>query len=159
MFPDPRLCRLSFEYPGSAGAGPRHMQVAVTLVMPNFLRPCGMWPARGVLQERILEDIGQYWLPCILEHYISCCPSHQLPRVSGTARTFATQAAAPPPHLALKGANPSHPGQPQEQSPVGNPHVEVEKKTQNLSTSCASCRLNLHDQLADSVSMEYIKGH
>ena len=24
MFPDPRLCRLSFEYPGSAGAGPRH---------------------------------------------------------------------------------------------------------------------------------------
>ena len=23
MFPDPRLCRLSFEYPGSAGAGPR----------------------------------------------------------------------------------------------------------------------------------------
>ena len=24
MFPDPRLRRLSFEYPGSAGAGPRH---------------------------------------------------------------------------------------------------------------------------------------
>ena len=23
MFPDPRLCRLSFKYPGSAGAGPR----------------------------------------------------------------------------------------------------------------------------------------
>ena len=25
MFPDPRLCRLSFEYPGSAGAGPRQV--------------------------------------------------------------------------------------------------------------------------------------
>ena len=25
MFPDPRLCRLSFEYPGSAGAGPQHI--------------------------------------------------------------------------------------------------------------------------------------
>ena len=25
MFPDPRLRRLSFEYPGSAGAGPRHL--------------------------------------------------------------------------------------------------------------------------------------
>ena len=25
MFPDPRLCRLSFEYPGSAGAGPRQL--------------------------------------------------------------------------------------------------------------------------------------
>ena len=27
MFPDPRLCRLSFEYPGSAGAGPRQRTV------------------------------------------------------------------------------------------------------------------------------------
>ena len=25
MYPDPRLCCLSFEYPGSAGAGPRHL--------------------------------------------------------------------------------------------------------------------------------------
>ena len=42
----------------------------------------------------------------LLEHYISCCPSHQLPWVPGTARTPVTQAAAPPPHLALTGANP-----------------------------------------------------
>ena len=31
------------------------------------LRPCGLWTARllcqGVLQARILECIGQYWLP------------------------------------------------------------------------------------------------
>ena len=44
----------------------------------------------------------------------------------GAARTPATQATAPPPHLALTGANPSPPGQPQEQTPVDDPHVEVE---------------------------------
>jgi len=37
---------------------------------------------------------------------------------------------APPPHLALTGANPSPPGQPQEQNPVEDPHAEVEKKPQ-----------------------------
>jgi len=41
-----------------------------------------------------------------------------------------TQAAAPPPHLALTGANPSPPGQPQEQNPVDDPHAEVEIKPQ-----------------------------
>ena len=41
-----------------------------------------------------------------------------------------TQAAAPPPHLALTGANPSPPKQPQEQTPVDAPHAEVEIKPQ-----------------------------
>jgi len=41
-----------------------------------------------------------------------------------------TQAAAPPPHPALTGANPSPPGQPQEQTPVDNPHTEVGIKPQ-----------------------------
>ena len=36
-----------------------------------------------------------------------------------------TQAAAPPPHLALTGANPNPPGQPQEQTLVDDPHAEV----------------------------------
>ena len=40
-----------------------------------------------------------------------------------------TQAVAPP-HLALTGANPSPPGQPQAQTPVDDPHVEVEIKPQ-----------------------------
>ena len=41
----------------------------ITLVEPDSLRPCGLWPANllcqggGVLQARILEHIGQYWLP------------------------------------------------------------------------------------------------
>jgi len=41
-----------------------------------------------------------------------------------------TQAAAPPPHLALTGAIPSPPGQPQEQSPVDNPYADMEIKPQ-----------------------------
>ena len=41
-----------------------------------------------------------------------------------------TQAAAPPPHLALTGANPTPPGQPQEQTPADDPLAEVEIKPQ-----------------------------
>ena len=41
-----------------------------------------------------------------------------------------TQAAAPPPHLALTGANPSPPGQPQKQTLVDDPHAEVQIKPQ-----------------------------
>ena len=41
-----------------------------------------------------------------------------------------TQAATPPPHLALKGASPRPPEQPQEQTPVDDPQVEVEIKPQ-----------------------------
>ena len=38
------------------------------------------------------------------------------------------QAAAPPPHLVFTGANPSPPEQLQEQTPVDDPHTEVEIK-------------------------------
>ena len=79
----------------------------------------------------------EYWsvlaitgLHTLLEHHISCCPSCQLSCVPDAVRTPAIQAAAPPPYLALTGANPSLPGQPQEQTPVGNPHAEVEIKPQ-----------------------------
>ena len=48
----------------------------------------------------------------------------------GAARTPVTQAAAPSSHLALTGANPSPPGQPQKQTPVDDPNVEVEIKPQ-----------------------------
>ena len=93
----------------------------------------------------------------LLEHYISYYSSCQFPWVPGAARTPVTQAAAPPPHLALTGANPSPPGQPQEL----NPHVEVKRKPrlkprgsvakeeiQNLPISCTSHRLNPHNQLS-----------
>ena len=51
-------------------------------------------------------------------------------REPGAARAPATQAAAPPPHLALTGANPSPPGQTQELTPGDDPHAEVEIKSQ-----------------------------
>ena len=105
----------------------------------------------------VLANTGCHTL---LEHYISCCPSHQLPSVPGAARTPVTQAAAPPLHLARRGANPGPPRQPQEQTPVDDTCAEVEikpqlkprdsvakEKTQNLPTSCTSCRLYPHDQL------------
>ena len=66
----------------------------------------------------------------LIEHCISCCPSLKLPGVPDAARTPKTQAAAPPPYLALTEANPSPPGQLQEQTPVDDPHAEVEIKPQ-----------------------------
>ena len=132
------------------------VRLFVTLTMAFKASLSGRW----VLQARILEHIGQYWWSYLSRAYISCCLSRQLLWVPGAARTPATQAAAPPPHLALTGANPSPPGQPQEQTPVDDSHAEVEIKPQlkprgsvaeeedqNLPTSCTSCRLNPHDQL------------
>ena len=125
---------------GRAATGKKNSCVyvrRVTSVVSNSLWPCRLWPASLLCQGRGFSRqeywsvlIGQYWLPYLLEHYISCCPSCQLPWVPAAARTSATQAAAPPPHLALTGANPSPPGQPQEQTPVDDPHVEVEIKPQ-----------------------------
>ena len=50
--------------------------------------------------------------------------------VLGAARIPVTQAAIAPQHLALTEANPSPPGQPQVQTPVDEPHEEVEIKPQ-----------------------------
>ena len=102
----------------------------VALVVSDSMRPCRLWPAR-LLSGRFSrqEDWSVLANTCfhtLLEHYISCCPIHQLPWVPGAARTSATQAAAPPSHLVLTGADPSLPGQPQEQTLVDDPHAEVE---------------------------------
>ena len=85
---------------------------------------------------------------------------HPFPRAPGAARASVTQAPAPPPHPGLTGAAPSPPGQPQEQTPVDDPHAEVgikpefkprgrvaEERDRNLPSSCTSCRLDPHDQL------------
>jgi len=119
--------------------------------------------------ESILANIGFHTL---VEHYISCCPSHQFPWVPGAARTPETQAAAPPPHLALTGPNPSPPGQPQEQTPVDDPHVEVEIKPQlktrgsvakeeDPKRSYQLYKLQTKSTWSprQTVSIEYIKGH
>ena len=123
--------------------------------LPGFSVREGASPGKNT--GAILASTGCH---ALLEHYISCCPSRQPPWVPGAARNPVTQAAAPPPHLTLTGANPSPPGQPQEQTPVDDPHAEVEvihnwnpgavwlrKNNQNFPTSCTGCRLNPHDQL------------
>ena len=66
MFPDPRLRRLSFEYPGSAGAGPRHLptcllngkvKVKVAYSCPTLCNPIE-YTVHGILQARILEWVA-----------------------------------------------------------------------------------------------------
>ena len=106
----------------------------ITSAVSNSLQPYRLWPGRLLCQEGGFSR-QEYWsilanICChtLLEHYISCCPSRQLPWVPGAARTPATQAAAPLPQLALIRANPSPPGQLQEQTPVDDPHAEVEIK-------------------------------
>ena len=103
-------------------------------VVSNSLQPCRLWPAR-ILCQKVGFSKQEYWsvlanTDChtLLEHYISCCPSCQLPWIPGAARTPETQAAALLPPLALTGANASPPGQTQEQTPVDNPYPEVEIK-------------------------------
>ena len=107
---------------------------------PTLCKPvdCGLpgFSVGGVSRQEywsVLANTGHHTL---LEHYISCCPSHQLSWVPGAARTPVTQEAAPPPHLALTGANPSPAGQPQEQTPVDKPHVVVEIKPQLKLRGC-----------------------
>ena len=81
----------------------------VASVVSDYLRPCTVvsLSETGFSRQKywsVLVDTGCHTL---LEHCISCCPSLQPPWVAGAARNPATQAAAPPPHLTLTGANPS----------------------------------------------------
>ena len=108
----------------------------VISVVSYSLQCCRLWPARllyqggGFSKQEYWSILANTGCHTLLEHYISCCPSHQLPSVPGAARTPVTQAAAPPLHLARRGANPGPPRQPQEQTPVDDPHAEVGIKPQ-----------------------------
>ena len=108
----------------------------VTLVVSNSLQPHRLWSARllcqgaGFSRQEYWSVLASTCCHILLERCISCCPSCQLPWVPGAARTPVTQAAAPPPHLALTGANPNPPGQPQKQTPVDDPHAEVKIRSQ-----------------------------
>ena len=81
----------------------------VASVVFDSLHPCRLRPARLLCQGEGFSG-QEYWTllantgcHTLLEHYSSCCPSHQLPRVPGAARTPETQVAAPPPHVASQG--------------------------------------------------------
>ena len=100
----------------------------VTSVVSNSLQPCRLWPAGGFSRQEYWNVLANTGFHTLLEYYISCWPSCQLPWVPGAARTPVTQAAAPPPHLVLTAANPSPPGQPQEKTPVDDPHSQVKIK-------------------------------
>ena len=108
----------------------------VASIASDSMRPCGLWSCqaslsgRGVLQARILERIGQYWLP-----YPSRALYFLLPYLPTPLGTWCCQnpcdpssctTSTPGPH----GANPSPPGQPHGQTPVDDPHAEVEIKPQ-----------------------------
>ena len=103
----------------------------VTSVLSNTLWPCRLWPARLLCQRGGSpgRNTGAYWAILVAMHYISCCPSCHPPWVPGAARTPATQAVAPLPHLALTGANPSPPEQSQELNPSGWPTCRGGNKT------------------------------
>ena len=94
---------------------------------------CGLpgFSVRGVLQARILESIGQYWLsyPSRALYFLLALATNS-PEYLVWPESLWTQAAAPPPQLALTGAEPSRPGQPQEQTTVDEPYAEVEVKPQ-----------------------------
>ena len=113
----------------------------VTSLVSDSLQPCRLWPNRllcqggGFSRQEYWSILANTGFHTLLEHYISCCPSCQLPWVPGVARTPETQAAAPPLDLALTGTNSSPPGQPQHQTPVDDPHVKVEIKPQLKSRS------------------------
>jgi len=80
---------------------------------------------RGFSRQEYWSVLANTGCHTLLEHYISYCPSRQVPCIPAAARTPVSEAAAPPPHLALTGTDPSLPGQPQEQTPVDNSHVEI----------------------------------
>ena len=121
----------------------------------------GFSAREGVLQARILDHIGQHWLP-----YLSRALYFLLPQPPTPLSTWCCQNPCDPSNcttstLGPHGAKPSPPGQPQKPNLSGRPPcrggnkttvetagaVWLRKKTQNLPISCTSCKLNPHAQL------------
>ena len=101
------------------------------------LHLCGLWPARLLCQGGEFSR-QEYWsvlanagCHTLLEHYTSYSPScHYPPPSPWCCQNPWDPSSRTPPHLVLTGADPSPPGQPQEQTPVDDPHAEVEIKSQ-----------------------------
>jgi len=128
-------------------------------------------PGRGILQARILEGIGQYWLS-----YPSRALYFLLPQPPTTLSTWCCQNHCDPSSCTTSIPGP-HKGKHKSSraasvaNPVDDPHVEVEIKPQLKPRGSVAkeedpkpChqlyKLQMHTiNEADSVSMEYIKGH
>ena len=120
-----------------------HRQKSLVPMRPGSLRQCptlrlcGLWPARLLCQGGEFSR-QEYWsvlanagCHTLLEHYTSYSPScHYPPPSPGCCQNPWDPSSHTPPHLVLTGADPSPPGQPQEQTPVDDPHAEVEIKSQ-----------------------------
>ena len=107
----------------------------VALVVSDSMRPCRLWPARllsgkEILQARRLERIGQYLLPHPSRALYFLLPYPPTPLGTCSCHNQCNPSSAPPSHLALTGANPSSPGQAQEQTPADDSHAEVEIRPQ-----------------------------
>ena len=116
----------------------------------------------------------QYWsgLPYPSRALFFLLLKPPLPLSTWRCQGPATQAPAPLPHLILTEADPSPPGQPQEQMPVDDPHTEVKMKSQlkpmgsvdkeedsNPSHQLYKLQVKSTQSTRQTLSMEYIKGH
>ena len=87
-----------------------HLCVQGRFSSVQLFSTCTLWPAMLLCQEELFSG-QEYWslfvstgCQTLLEHYISCCPSHQTLWLSGAAaRTLMAQAGAPLEQLGLKG--------------------------------------------------------
>ena len=102
----------------------------ITLAVSNSLRCCRLWPARLLRQGCSPgKNTGAYWpILAAIPFQSIIFPAALAAKPPEYLVLPEPQAAASP--LALTGANPSPPGQPQEQTPGNNPYPEVEIKPQ-----------------------------
>ena len=127
----------------------------------------------GVLQARILERIGQYWLSYPFRALYSLLPYPQTPLSTWCCQNpcdpSSCTTSTPGPHQ----ANSSPQGQPQKlYISVDDPHVEVEIKSQlkprgseakeedpKPSHRLHKLQIKSTQSTRQTLSMEYIKGH
>ena len=114
----------------ATGKKPCFYALRVVLVVSNSLHPCRLWPARLLCQGsspgKILERIGQDWLPYPSRALYFLLPYLPTPLSSWCCQNPCDPSSCTTSALALTGANPSPPGQPQEQPPVDDPHAPWE---------------------------------
>ena len=107
----------------------------VILVMSDSSRPCRLWPARllcqggGFFRQEYWSILANTGCHSLLEHCISCFPSHQLLSTrchQNSCDLSSCTSSTPGPHR----GKPKSPGKPRELTPVDDPHTEVEIKPQ-----------------------------